>query len=297
LFAATDAQGTELWRTDGTPAGTVMVSDVYPGPLSSSPGLLVLVGLDGPLVFAAEEPLAGREVWQLAQPLGTPEVVADIAPGAQSSRPTSLGVQGSSLLVVADGGTGYALWRIDGVGADAMAPEVTCPVDVTVMTMNNQGTAVTFPPPSAIDNAGLAPTVTTDRASGDVFPVGTTRVNVTATDGSNNTSSCTFAINVILQIAMPDAGAIDGAPDAGPGSGSADAGPNESPDAGPDARPEAGNGEVPGGGGSSGCGCGASGSNAGSTNLLAFALIALMFRRRPRGGPRRKRGRRSAGIR
>jgi ELWxxDGT repeat protein len=261
FFAATDAQGTELWRTDGTPAGTVLVSDVYAGPLSSNPSLLALAGPDGPLVFAAEEPLAGREVWQLAQPLGTPALVADLAPGPQSSRPTSIGVQGSSLVVVADAGTGYAVWRIDGVGPDATAPVVTC-ADITVMTTNSQGTAVTFPL-TAIDNSGHAPTVTADRASGEIFPLGTTRVNVTATDGSNNTSRCSFAIQVTLQAAMPDAG------------------PNDLPDAGPDAKPDAGNGEVPSGGGAGGCGCGA-GSNAGSANLLAFALVALVLRRRPR---------------
>jgi ELWxxDGT repeat protein len=263
FFAATDAQGTELWRTDGTPAGTVMVGDVYPGPLSSNPSLLALAGPAGPLVFAAEEPLAGREVWQLAQPLGIPELVADLAPGPQSSRPASIDVQGSSLLVVADGGTGYALWRIDGAGSDATAPVVTCPADLTVRTTNSQGTAVTFSP-IAVDNSGVLPTVTADRASGDVFPLGTTRVNVTATDGSNNASSCAFAITVSLQPALPDAG------------------PTDSPDAGPVAGPDAGNGEVPGGGGSGGCGCGTAGSGAGATHLLAFALVALVLRRRSR---------------
>ena len=31
FFAATDGNGTELWKTDGTESGTVMVKDIYPG--------------------------------------------------------------------------------------------------------------------------------------------------------------------------------------------------------------------------------------------------------------------------
>ena len=31
FFAATDGNGTELWKTDGTESGTVMVKDIFPG--------------------------------------------------------------------------------------------------------------------------------------------------------------------------------------------------------------------------------------------------------------------------
>ena len=35
LFSATDANGTELWKSDGTLAGTMMVKDLYPGSYQS----------------------------------------------------------------------------------------------------------------------------------------------------------------------------------------------------------------------------------------------------------------------
>ncbi|RKH66743.1 HYR domain-containing protein [Corallococcus aberystwythensis] len=64
VFAASDGtSGMELWRTDGTPEGTVRVADVLPGPRSSSPGLMAAAGRH--LFFSAWTPEAGRELWAL----------------------------------------------------------------------------------------------------------------------------------------------------------------------------------------------------------------------------------------
>ncbi len=44
-FSASDGvNGRELWRTDGTSAGTYQVADIHPGPASSSPTDLVAAG-------------------------------------------------------------------------------------------------------------------------------------------------------------------------------------------------------------------------------------------------------------
>src|SRR5205085_7301433 len=55
--------GDELWKTDGTSAGTSRVQDLSPGAASSSPtgGVLLPAGL----VFAADTPQFGRELWKL----------------------------------------------------------------------------------------------------------------------------------------------------------------------------------------------------------------------------------------
>ena len=50
--------GTELWCTNGTPAATRLVADVFPGSASSSPSLLLAA--DGRVFFAAEVPQSGR---------------------------------------------------------------------------------------------------------------------------------------------------------------------------------------------------------------------------------------------
>ena len=70
-FAANDGtNGNELWRTDGTVAGTQMVRDLFTGtysvnyqnfPNSSNPTQLTNVG--GKLFFTARNGVAGVELW------------------------------------------------------------------------------------------------------------------------------------------------------------------------------------------------------------------------------------------
>lgn len=72
-FAASDgANGTELWRSDGSELGTVLVRDLYAGPESSNPSLLTVVG--DRLFFRSTTPAAGQELYSLslATPPATP---------------------------------------------------------------------------------------------------------------------------------------------------------------------------------------------------------------------------------
>ena len=62
FVARTANHGTELWKTDGTPSGTGIVLDVFPGPPSSGPSDLTAV--DGRLYFIAEHPRDGRVLWE-----------------------------------------------------------------------------------------------------------------------------------------------------------------------------------------------------------------------------------------
>lgn len=59
--AATSAAGGELWRTDGTPAGTLMVQDLNPGPAPSWP--LNLSVIEGRVYVSAWIPAVGRELF------------------------------------------------------------------------------------------------------------------------------------------------------------------------------------------------------------------------------------------
>ena len=54
--------GFELWKSNGTAAGTVMVKDINPGSKSSYPSFLTNV--DGSLFFAATDAVHGSQLWQ-----------------------------------------------------------------------------------------------------------------------------------------------------------------------------------------------------------------------------------------
>ncbi len=129
FVAITATEGTELWMTDGTTAGTTIVTDIYPGtdplvptsPASSTPTNLTVFGTK--LVFAATNSAEGTELWITDGTVAGTTLIKDIYGGAtngvaNSSRPTPLGVLGTSLLFAAnDGVVGTELWKTDGTTA------------------------------------------------------------------------------------------------------------------------------------------------------------------------------------
>ena len=62
FYASDGSHGEELWKTDGTAAGTIMVKDINPGSTSSNPFHMTAVG--GTLFFAADDGIHGRELWK-----------------------------------------------------------------------------------------------------------------------------------------------------------------------------------------------------------------------------------------
>jgi ELWxxDGT repeat protein len=63
LFAATDGvSGIELWRSDGTEAGTLLLKDINPGAADSFPA--GFFNWNGTVYFSADDRLAGRELWK-----------------------------------------------------------------------------------------------------------------------------------------------------------------------------------------------------------------------------------------
>ena len=63
FFTADDGtSGRELWKSNGTAAGTVLVKDLKPGADTSSPS--GLTNVTGRLFFAADDGTNGIEIWK-----------------------------------------------------------------------------------------------------------------------------------------------------------------------------------------------------------------------------------------
>ncbi|MFY0574942.1 HYR domain-containing protein [Cystobacter fuscus] len=78
---------------------------------------------------------------------------------------------------------------------DTVAPSLSCPPDQLAEATSPRGAVVDYPPASATD-AVSTPTLDYGHASGNTFPLGTTDVWVTATDGAGQSSRCLFRVRV-----------------------------------------------------------------------------------------------------
>ena len=122
FFSASDGtNGTELWISDGTAAGTKMVKDIYPGSSSSSPSYLAEVA--GKVVFRANDGTNGTELWISDGTAAGTKLLMDIYPGSSSGSPSY--IQSNFAMTMAffyanDGKTGSELWVTNGTPAGTM---------------------------------------------------------------------------------------------------------------------------------------------------------------------------------
>lgn len=110
----------QLWKSDGTLTGTVMVSAMNPG--------WELVAMNGYIYFRADDGINGSELWRTDGT--TTEMVANINTyGSSGSSPTNLHVVGNTLFFAADdadtpaqaGDHGRELWKTDGITTTLVA--------------------------------------------------------------------------------------------------------------------------------------------------------------------------------
>jgi ELWxxDGT repeat protein len=117
-FAGHGNDGTgdlELWRSDGTQAGTSRVKDIFPGPNSSGPYCFVDVG--GTLFFGATDGAGGQELWRTDGTEAGTLRVKDIQPGGGNSTPGFLTNAGGTLFFTASDASSGEMWRSDGTEA------------------------------------------------------------------------------------------------------------------------------------------------------------------------------------
>lgn len=114
-FSADDGiRGSELWKTDGTAAGTVLLKDINVGSDrdSSSPGWFTEYA--GALVFSAVG-ADGDELWKTDGTADGTVMIRDINPGEDSSSPSDLVVfQDEIYFSASDRPDNTELWKSDG---------------------------------------------------------------------------------------------------------------------------------------------------------------------------------------
>ena len=116
-FTANDGiHGAELWRSDGSEAGTVLVKDINPNPESWwGPDSVVCV--NGTLFFGADDGIHGYELWKSDGTEAGTVLVADIdriGAGSVGWSNALLDVNGTLYFTADDGSHGLELWKSDG---------------------------------------------------------------------------------------------------------------------------------------------------------------------------------------
>jgi HYR domain len=175
---------------DGTSAGSfnVTVQDTTPPSLSGVPS-----GFNE----STEDPSGKVESWSAS---ASDTVDGSVPVNCTSASGTKFPIGTTHVTCSAtdsSGNTSSASFDVTLTLEDHTAPTLHLPSSFSVDTENPGGRTVTYSA-TATDNVDPSPDVSCSPASGSNFPIGTTTVNCTAKDNSNNQSSGSFTITVNL---------------------------------------------------------------------------------------------------
>lgn len=113
--------GIELWKSDGTAAGTVLVKDINPGYNQGSVPI-DFFEFNGQLYFSADDgSTSGREIWKTDGTSTGTVIFKDLYPGFADSDPKGFAIKGSEFFFSARGeNIGVELWKSDGTAGNTV---------------------------------------------------------------------------------------------------------------------------------------------------------------------------------
>lgn len=115
-FSATDGSygtsGRELYRTDGTPAGTGLFLDLNTGIADSNPTFINLLGSQ--LTFVGTHPTLGRELFKTNGNIGNLVLIKDINTSGDSNPSNVTNIGGTLYFSATNGTSGQELWKSTG---------------------------------------------------------------------------------------------------------------------------------------------------------------------------------------
>jgi ELWxxDGT repeat protein len=179
FFAADDkVNGNELWKTDGTAAGTLMVKDINP----AGSGLynVKIVAMEGNVYFVADDGINSGELWKSDGTSSGTIMVKNIRTGVFPSQIEGIFEYNGAVYFSADDGiNGAELWKSDGTSAGTIMVKDILPGQYSGITANpfefvKFNNMLYF---SARDNTGSSPTLwKTDGTGSGTIKVVTSKI-------------------------------------------------------------------------------------------------------------------------
>ncbi|PQJ80222.1 ELWxxDGT repeat protein [Polaribacter porphyrae] len=137
---ASSSIGKELYKTDGTVAGTVLVKNIRSGSSDSFPNQFTV--LNGVVYFSANNGSSGTELWTTDGTSSGTIMVKDINPGSGSTFAynSSLKNLNNELFFIYDNG----LWKSDGTDAGTLAVKGDLGIIKTLFIVNNSVLVIAY---------------------------------------------------------------------------------------------------------------------------------------------------------
>jgi ELWxxDGT repeat protein len=172
----TSTNGKELWKSDGTAAGTHILKDIYPGKANSTPYSLAVIG--SRIYFQADDGVNGIEPWYTDGTTAGTQLLKNIASGSTGSKPFNFTEVGSYVYFNVLNGTQRVLCKSDGTSANTnIIPGYSDVYSMIALDANNLLFMAKGPSGGKelyrINNATSVVTKVKEiNPSGDAFPLG-----------------------------------------------------------------------------------------------------------------------------